>query len=206
VAQAPVEQTAHVAPPPADDDFASRLDLGDDDPPQPSYDERGAGYGAPRYHAVQFRPHETGEEFDEPHQYAPAQYAPAHDLEQALSALDVDLDPSLSRHSRTAQPRSREPTGPAQAPGGRTRFRDPTGPPPPLTARTRFRDPTGPPPSPTGSAPRAREPSRSPASRPAVRPLPGLPVHRPVTDESPTVAKRRAQTDDGIMIDFDDED
>jgi len=164
--------------PAPDDDFASRLDLGDDDerPEVDSYDERGAGYGAPRYGGgISFRPHDVGEDFDEPHRFSTPSAAqprnliraPAEDLEQALSALDVDLDPSLRQQRRarvSPAPRVREESGP-------TNVREASGP-------TRVRD--------------------------SSRPLPGLPVHRP-SEEVPVV-KRRAETDDGVMIDFDDDD
>jgi len=126
----------HAEPQPHEDDFASRLDLPDDD--EPARDP----YVAPSYRGIQFRPHETGEEFDEPHAQTrePPRRRSAEDLESALSALDVDLDPTL------------------------------------------------------------RPPRRTP------RPLPGLPLHRPSTGETPIVKKKRAETDDGVLIDFDDDD
>jgi hypothetical protein len=175
------------------DDFASRLDLDDEDrapvfgerhavPDPLQYDPPSGGYTL----AEQYP--QSGIEFDEPHAFAnePGQQAqvaePAdYELENALEALDVDMEDigGLQESSRPValpglparRPRTEAPT----ARGGRL-------------------------PS-TGSA-RVVEPQRaSPSSPIPLSTVRG--VH--AASRAPERPRRAATEDDGVLIDFDDD-
>jgi hypothetical protein len=211
---------AHVGEAPAQDDFAARLDLGDEDPAA-EFDER-HHYATPQRQrrassdvsytvadrvspaAPPFSSRAIGEDFDEPHGFANVQpttpgslrYSPAahsEDLEDALAALDVDIEDNSHdrpRRSRTPSNQSRPLPGlplhraeDAAPPAARPR----TGVAPTVKQRTsenRIAKPTAPPPIPTG----ARKTHTTP---------PPLPVRPP---------PKRATTDEGVLIDFDDDD
>ena len=218
-------EVAHVAVAvaiePAHDDFAARLDLGDDDP-APALDHRRqqashkrtkrasseASYtvaeSVPQA-APPFASRPPGDDFDEPHGFANAKpttpgslrYSPAahsEDLEDALAALDVDLEDNALAH----QPRRRSaPSQPRPLPGLPAHRPEDTGqtqaarPRPPVVAPVQQPRPpnrpvkgaTTPPPIPVG----ARKTHTTP---------PPLPVRQP---------PKRASTDEGVLIDFDDD-
>jgi hypothetical protein len=210
---------AQVGEPPAQDDFAARLDLGDDDPAA-ELDER-HHYGSQQRQrassdvsytvadrvaqpAPPFASRAAGDDFDEPHGFANVQptapgslrYSPAahsEDLEDALAALDVDIEDKAQERPR----RSRTPSNPSRPlPGLPLHRAEDAGPPaarprtgavPILTHPTsenRIVKPTAPPPIPSG----ARKMHTTP---------PPLPVRQP---------PKRATTDEGVLIDFDDDD
>jgi hypothetical protein len=184
---------------PGQDDFAARLDLDDDDPAA-EFDER-HHYAAPSKQqrapsdvsytvaermpqaAPPFSARPVGEDFDEPPGFSNVQpttpgslrYAAAahsEDLEDALAALDVDLDDNAADQRRRRGPSNQPrplPGLPAHRPGD-------TGP-------SRTVKPTAPPPIPAG----ARKSHTTP---------PPMPVRQP---------PKRATTDEGVLIDFDDD-
>ncbi|HEY5945998.1 MAG TPA: hypothetical protein VIV40_10935, partial [Kofleriaceae bacterium] len=194
------------------DDFAARLDLGDDDEPPPSddidrddarafdretgssrdlaaripepplvppaddYHEPPVGYGYQRARrassepsdytvaenmpqaAPHFAPNDAGEDFDEPHSYAPE---PAHES-APIASLARGPDPRLLKHGRatTASTEDLEDALAALDVGGID-----------LEQRRRARRPT-------------------PSSSSSPRPLPGLPIERPVTGPVPITPSR----------------
>ncbi len=175
---------------------------------------------------------DPGEEFDEPHTYANAPAAlrgpdprvvqhgraTTEDLEDALAALDVDLGdiagPDRRRSRRTASKGPRPLPGlpieraavdaPEPAP-------QPTGP-QPLVRGARVGSPTGQQPmasrpaQPTGPQPTTLRPSRPTVSHAKPPPIPAA-ARKPPTQQVPIVhaPPTRATTDDGVLIDFDDD-
>jgi hypothetical protein len=142
------------------------------------------------------------------------------DLETALEALDVDLDelgaaPDRSKPALPGLPAPRTPTGqvPTRTPTGQAPTRTPTG-----------QVPTGarPPRTPTGQVPTGAMPPRTPTGQVPLRATggsrtvpPPLPTPDPETArasararrvETPIKPKRAATEDDGVLIDFDDDD
>ena len=176
---------------PSHSDFASRLDLGDDDEPDAteaipltqarvrSLAEIDTAIGEldPKAISAAHAIAAFDSAFDNSDVVVPREHTPrapvdptpnADDLETALEALDVDLDDLAFPHAKTELPRSRlaAPT-PAAAP-----------------APARARIPTAAPP-PTPAAARSRAPSAAP---------PAVPRRHP-----------RAASEDGVLIDFDDD-
>jgi hypothetical protein len=128
------------------------------------------------------RPSDGAIDFDEPHGFAPRD-----DLESALSTLDVDLDHlEVPRPQRTRLPRARR----ASDRGSR-----------PLPGMPPERAP-GDPPTGRSTARPTRQPSAPPARVTAKRQSVAPPV--PTAAKRPT-APRAASEDDGVLIDFDDD-
>ncbi len=128
--------------------------------------------------------------FDEPShpQAQPAHDEPTEDLEDALAALDVDLDPQVQEQRRTR----RKTGGPRPLPG--LPVQRATGPTPvaqPVRTRTTGANVI----ARSGAAKQPTMPPPVPVRKSGTTPPP-LPVHTP---------PKRATTDDGIMIDFDDD-
>lgn len=172
-------------PPPAGDDFAARLDLGDDD---------------------------LGGDFDEPHAFAQAKPAPqslryaqpkAHteDLEDALAALDVDSVDQIGFDKRRAK---RAPTGGSRPlPGLPLHRPDETGPTQSQNVVERARSGSS---AVVKPAPVARATEARPAKG-ATRPPP-IPMRKTATTPPPIPVRpppKRATTDEGVLIDFDDD-
>jgi hypothetical protein len=198
----------HVGEAPVQDDFAARLDLGDEDPagefeeqhhyapPQRQRAASDVSYTVAESMppaAAPFASRPIGEDFDEPHGFANAKpttpgslrYSPAahsEDLEDALAALDVDIEDNALDHKR----RRRTPSNQARPlPGLPLHRAEDTGPTQAVrpTPANRNVKPTAPPPIPTG----ARKTHTTP---------PPMPRQAP----------KRATTDEGVLIDFDDDD
>ena len=134
------------------------------------------------------RPSDGAIDFDEPHGFAGREQGgePGDDLENALSTLDVDLDHlEVPRAQRTRLPRAQR----ASERGSR-----------PLPGMPPERAPGDPP---TGRTPRTRQPSAPPARVTAKRQSVAPPV--PAAAKRPAVP-RAASEDDGVLIDFDDDD
>ncbi len=267
--------------PPPDDDFASRLDLGEDEelPPAPDIDRDAArefdedvpqpiddyshapqrdsypeyreppqdyGYQRARRASSEhsytfaedpapqsiphFTPHETGEEFDEPHGYA-ADPAPARgpdprllrhgrattastDLEDALAALDVggiDLERRMRKPTPSASrplpglPIEKPRTGPVPIVQEPARTKLPTGQQPQMLAHPPAQQPAAQQPAPA----RAKSSTAKPPPIPAAARKPPtiqVPITKPPAQQAPVVKPARASTaDDGVLIDFDDE-
>jgi hypothetical protein len=129
--------------------------------------------------------------FDEPSHPQASPQPPAEDLEDALAALDVDLDPQIQEQRRV-----RRKTG-SQRPLPGLPLQRETGPSPVVSApRTRT----------TGAnviqrTPAAHKPPTMPPPIPAAARRPGT-TPPPMSQTAPP---RRASTDDGILIDFDDD-
>jgi hypothetical protein len=169
-----------------------------------------------------FAPHETGEEFDEPHSFAAppgggpdsrllrrgrATTASTDDLEDALAALDVgDID--LEQQRRLWRP---TPNSPRPLPGLPIE-RPSTGPVPRLPGLPLERPITGEvpvTPAPTASARPPRPTGAHATAKPP--PIPAA-AHKPPTQQvpisnppAPAPSKRAATEDDGVIIDFDDD-
>jgi hypothetical protein len=297
-APTPFAPTPH-APPPTDD-FASRLDLDDDEPPPsddfdrqaardfdagvPSHDDRydravpqheyvepirpsmpepiSDGGRVPRYRRASSEPSagytvaedlpqpalqlpDDGiDEFDEPHNYAPGPPgpprpsgpdprllrhgrpttdAPNEDLEDALAALDVDFDELAQlEHRRPRRPTPSRPTpssisAPRPLPGlplerpvtGPVPIaKSPTGQVPmakPPTGQVPIRTPIANQP-PVASVPRAKSATGGAVAKTRPPPIPAAARRQP-TRQVPVIKPpiQRATTDDGVLIDFDED-
>ena len=126
---------------------------------------------------------------DEPSQPQGSQQPPTEDLEDALAALDVDLDPQVQEQRRV-----RRQTG-SQRPLPGLPLQRETGP-----------SPVAPPPRTRTTG--ANVIQRNPAGHKPPTMPPPIPVRRSGTTPPPmpvAAPPQRAPTDDGIMIDFDDD-
>jgi hypothetical protein len=220
----PYAQAQELADRPSVSDFAARLDLGDDDlpeepvaPPPVAYprhrrassefpDPPSSSYTfAEQFPDAGLPPHGStldrvlaeaeGEEFDEPHSYARSHQAtrpPAgDDLEDALSALDVDLDGGARPPERPSSPSQSRPLP------GLPIHRPTTGP-----------VPIVPKPTPTGPVRTVAHTVKRPPTRPTKPPPPPAAAFRKTPTQQVPVTptpKPRAPTDDGIVIDFDED-
>jgi len=122
-----------------------------------------------------------------------------HELEHALEALDVDLDDLSIPHAATQLQRAGEPAKPIPVAAARSAPR----------AQGRALKPT---PVPTSAPTPSRSPSRSPspAPSPTASPAPSRPGRQPAaTPVAPSpgrVVAPRVTTEDGVLINFDDDD
>ncbi|HET9989485.1 MAG TPA: hypothetical protein VFQ65_13230, partial [Kofleriaceae bacterium] len=131
------------------------------------------------------RPSEDSIDFDEPHGFVGGEHG---DLESALSTLDVDLDHlEVPRAQRTRLPRARRASDRGSRPLPGMPPERAAGDPP--TGRTT--------PRPT------RQPSAPPARVTAKRQSVAPPV--PTTPKRPAVPRAASEDDDGVLIDFDDD-
>ncbi len=261
----PDELPGYQEPPvrPSQDDFASRLDLGDDDDEEerrnfPTANPRPATRPPPLADLTpSFKPHDSGEDFDEPHGFSKNTPVPASprarsasrppddfeqparprrpswvppmddasidralssfdepsrppvepepdpspvgpDLEDALAALDVDLDPQVQE-----QRRARRQSGQQRPLPGLPVHRPESGPVPIVKPAERPRSPTG-----ANQVARPNSPQRGASGRPTAPPPIPAAARKKATTPPPVPTRpppKRATTDDGILIDFDED-